>query len=144
MANGSPNCSVASATLSSTSALSPAAMLGHVMPLSPHFIIGLGPFTNQGCRIIFDKETVTVFHPDGHAILEGWHELDGPQLWQFPLTVLLHLAAASLPPPPTLPPPPLDPGSGVASALKSNILDITKLTDQDSCACHSNVQPPPC
>jgi hypothetical protein len=45
-----------------------------------------GPFTNQGCKIVFDKTLVIVFYPDGHPIIKGWQDLDGPQLWQFPLT----------------------------------------------------------
>jgi hypothetical protein len=78
MANGSPECSVASVALSLASTLPLAIMAGHVLPSFPHSLIGLGPFANQGCRIIFDKATVTIFHHDGHAILAGWHELDGP------------------------------------------------------------------
>jgi hypothetical protein len=86
VANGCPEHSVASATLDSVSTLRPAMMSGHVMPSFPHTIIGPGPFANQGCKIIFDKTLVTVFHPDGHPILKDWWDLEGPQLWQFPLT----------------------------------------------------------
>jgi hypothetical protein len=57
------------------------------MPSFPHTLISLGPFANQGCKIVFDKTSVTVYHPDGHPILSGWQDLDGPQLWQSPLTV---------------------------------------------------------
>jgi hypothetical protein len=92
-----PSCSVASATLASVSALPPATMLGHVMPSFPHTLIGLGPFANQGCNIVFDKTSVTVFHLDGHPILNGWWDLHGTWLWQFPLT-------ASPPAPALLPP----------------------------------------
>ena len=85
VANGLPARSVASATLASAPSLPPAAMQGHVMPTFPHTLIGLGPFANLGCKIVFTKTAVSVIHPDGHSILEGWHELDGPRLWQFPL-----------------------------------------------------------
>ncbi len=108
------------------------------MPFFPHSLIGFGPFSNQGCRIVFNKATVTIFHPDGNTILEGWRELDG-----FPLTVLPRPPAASTPPPPTLLPPLADLGSGVPSAPNSNILSITKLTGQESCASHIIVQPFP-
>ncbi len=67
------------------------------MPSFPHTLIGLGPFANQGCKIVFDKTSVTVIHPDGHPILKDWQSLDGPGLWQFPLT--------DSPPPPALLPP---------------------------------------
>jgi hypothetical protein len=149
--NGSPEHSVVSATLSLASTFSPTEMLGHAMPLLPHSRIGSEPFADQGCRFFFDKATVTIFHPNSHTILEGWHELDGPQLWKFLFTGLPRPPAASPPPPPNLPPLPLDPGSRVPAVpknnilnIKSNILNITKLTDQDSCASHINVQPFPC
>ena len=61
-------------------------MLGHVMPSVLHTLIGLGPFADQGCTIVFTKTTVTVYHPDGHTVLSGWREETGPHLWHFPLT----------------------------------------------------------
>ncbi len=67
------------------------------MPSFPHTLIGLGPFANQGYKIVFDKTSVTVFHPNSNPILKGWRNLDGPRLWRFPLTVS--------PPPPVLPSP---------------------------------------
>jgi hypothetical protein len=85
VANGLPERLVASATLASAPSLPPAAMQGHVMPTFPHTLIGLGPFADLGCKIVFTKTAVSVIHPHGHSILEGWWELDGPRLWQFPL-----------------------------------------------------------
>ncbi len=61
-------------------------MLGHVTPSFPRTLIGLGPFADQSCKIVFDKTMVTVFHTNGHPILKGWWDLDGPRLWKFPLT----------------------------------------------------------
>jgi hypothetical protein len=72
MANGRPKRLVASATLASATALPLAALSGHVMPYFPHTLIGLRPFANQDCTIIFTKTAVTVYHPDGHPILSGW------------------------------------------------------------------------
>jgi hypothetical protein len=85
VANGLPEQSVASATLASSPSLPPAAMQGHVMPSFPHTLIGLGPFANLGCQILFTKTAVSIIHPDCHTILEGWREVDGPRLWCFPL-----------------------------------------------------------
>ncbi len=87
VANGCPKHSIISATLASIPALPPSMMEGHVMPSFPHTLIGLGPFAYQGCKIVFDKTLITVYHPDGHPILSGWRDTGGPQLWQFPLTV---------------------------------------------------------
>jgi hypothetical protein len=88
-------------------------MLGHVMPSFPHTLIGLGPFANQGCKIVFDKTLVTVYHPDSHPILNGWWDIDGPQLWQFLLTM-----------PPPLPAhlPPLAPVARGLSAAMAAVL----------------------
>jgi hypothetical protein len=56
------------------------------MPSFPQTLIGLGPFADLGCKIVFTKTAVTVFHPDGHPILAGWRDETGPRLWHFPLT----------------------------------------------------------
>jgi hypothetical protein len=103
VANGLPVTSVASATLASTPSLPPDAMQGHVMPSFPHTLIGLGPFANLGCKIVFTKPAVSVIHLDGHSILEGWRKHDGPCLWQF-------LLKPTKPPdaPPTYHPPVVD------------------------------------
>jgi hypothetical protein len=113
VANRCPEHSVASATLAFVSALPPATMLGHVMPSLPHTLIGLGPFADQGCKIAFNKTSVTVFHPDGHPILNGWWDIDRPRLWQLPLTT-------SPTPPAYLPP--LAPLAGGLSAAMSAFL----------------------
>ncbi len=83
--------------LALVSVLYPAMMSGHAIPSFPHTLIGLGPFANQGCKIVFDKTSVTVFHPGGDSILKGWWDLDGLRLWRFRLT-------ASPPPPGHSPP----------------------------------------
>ncbi len=85
VANGLPVRSVASAALASAPSLPPAAMQGHVMPSFPHTLIGLGPFADLGCQIVFSKHAVSVIHPDGHSILNRWREQDGPRLWCIPL-----------------------------------------------------------
>jgi hypothetical protein len=86
VANCCSKCSVASATLASATALPQAALLGHVMPNFPHTLIGLGPFADKDCTIVFTQTAVTVYHPDGNPILSGWQDETGPQLWYFPLT----------------------------------------------------------
>jgi hypothetical protein len=86
VANGRPERSVASATLASVPSLPQASMTGHVMPAFPHTLIGLGPFADLGCKIVFTKSSVTVYHPDGHPLLSGWRDETGPCLWHFPLT----------------------------------------------------------
>jgi hypothetical protein len=85
VANSHPEQSVACATLASVPSLPASAMQGHVMPSFTHTLIGLGPFANLGCKIVFTKTAVTVYHPDGHPILAGWRDLEGPRLWHFPL-----------------------------------------------------------
>jgi hypothetical protein len=72
VANGKPERSMARATLASVPSLPPSTMQGHVMPSFTHTLIGLEPFANQGCNIVFTKTAVTVYHPDRHPILEGW------------------------------------------------------------------------
>jgi hypothetical protein len=72
VANCRPKRLVASTTLASATALPPAALLEYVMPNFTHTLIGLGPFADQDCTIVFTQTVVTVYHPDGHSILSGW------------------------------------------------------------------------
>ncbi len=105
MANGRPERLVASATLASAPSLPQASMTGHVMPAFPHTLIGLGPFADLGCKIVFTKTSVTVFHPDGHPLLSGWRDETGPRLWHFPLTAeAAQTALANASPQPHIPP----------------------------------------
>ena len=85
VANGLPVRSIASATLASVPSLPNSAMKGHVMPSFPHTLVGLGPFADQDCQIIFTKTDVTVLDPHGRPILNGWREQEGARLWRFPL-----------------------------------------------------------
>jgi hypothetical protein len=64
----------------------------------------LGPFADLGCKIVFTKTSVTVYHPDGHPILSGWQDKTGPRLWHFPLTAEAAQVALdnALPQPPIL------------------------------------------
>jgi hypothetical protein len=80
VANGHPERSVARATLASVPSLAPSSMQGHVMPSFTHTLIGLGPFADQGCTIVFTKTAVTIYHPDRHPLLSGWRDLAGPRL----------------------------------------------------------------
>jgi hypothetical protein len=83
------------------------------MPSLLHALIGLGPFANQGYKIVFDKTSVTVYHPNGHTICNGWRNIDGPQLWQFPLTTPPSLPAHS---------PPLAPlAGGISAAMAAGL-----------------------
>jgi hypothetical protein len=83
VANNLPERSVVCTTLASGPSLPPAAMQGHAMPSFLHTHIGLGPFANLGYQMLFTKTAVSVTHPDGNTILEGWREVDHPCL--FPL-----------------------------------------------------------
>jgi len=108
VANGRPKRSVASATLASAPSLPQAAMPGHDMPFFPHTLIGLGPFADQGCNIVFTKTAAAVHHPDGHdPILSGWQDETGPRLWHFSLTAeAAQVASDDASPQPPIPSPP--------------------------------------
>ena len=81
VANGLAERSIASATLTSVPSLPPAAMQGYVMPSFTNTLIGLGPFVNMGCTVTFIATGVSVIHPDGHSLLEGWREQSEARLW---------------------------------------------------------------
>ena len=81
------------------------------MPFFPHTLIGLGPFADQGCNIVFTKTAVTVYHPDGHPILSGWRDETGPCLWYLTLTAEVSNPQDTTPA--TAPPPRARPASVV-------------------------------
>jgi hypothetical protein len=111
VANGYPECLVASTTLASATTLTPAALSGHVMPNFPHTLIGMGPFADQDCMIVFTQIAVSVYHQDGHPILSGWQDETGPRLWNFSLTANAanpqDMTGTTVPRPPILTPSPL-------------------------------------
>jgi hypothetical protein len=85
VANDTPAHSIASDELALVTALPPASRKGHVMAGFPHSLIGLAPFVDAGCRVLFTNTTVIAFDWDGKVILEGWRETAGPKLWRWPL-----------------------------------------------------------
>ena len=85
VANGTPVHSIASGELASVTSLPPASRKGHVMAGFPHSLIGLAPFVDAGCRVLFTNTSVIAFDKDGKVILEGWRETSGPKLWRWPL-----------------------------------------------------------
>jgi hypothetical protein len=122
VANGRPGHLVASATLASASSLTRAAMSGHVMPTFPHTLIGLGPFVDHGCTVVFTATDVTVYQPDRHPVLAGWCEQNGPRLWHFPLTE--HGATTTAASPITTPPVATTASSASATAVCPPIDEI--------------------
>ena len=120
VANGLPVHSIASATLASVPSLPAAAMQGHVMPSFPHTLVGLGPFANQGCQIVFTK----VLDPHGQCILKGWREKKGARLWRFPLktpsAAVVPPAARTTTPHPSVADVPIHPSRGLDASDDSN------------------------
>ena len=61
VANSTPVHSIASGELALVTALPPATRKGHVMAGFPHSLIGLAPFVDAGCRVLFTNTAVIVF-----------------------------------------------------------------------------------
>ena len=59
---------------------------GYIMPGFKHTILGIIPIYDAGCKVTFSDQDVTVFAPNGRAILTGWREYAGAKLWRFVLT----------------------------------------------------------
>jgi hypothetical protein len=85
VATVTPVGSIASAKLASVPNLPASIQVGHVMPSFPHNLIGLAPFVEAGCQVIFTLMLVIAFDADDKAILIGWRETTQPQLWRWPL-----------------------------------------------------------
>ena len=55
------------------------------MPNFHHNLMGIGPFCDHGCGVLFEKTIVTVFFKDVTIILCVWREHAGVNLWRFSL-----------------------------------------------------------
>ena len=59
---------------------------GKIMPSFKHTLFGVGPLCNNGCRVLFEADSVTIFNKtDNSILLQGWHETTGAKLWRFSL-----------------------------------------------------------
>lgn len=61
---------------------------GHVMPGFQHNLLGIAPFCDKDCRVVFTKHTVTIYDPDNKPFLTGWREEDelgNKKLWRISL-----------------------------------------------------------
>ena len=55
---------------------------GNILPAFDNSLVGIGPFCDADYKVLFSKDTVTVFEPTGETILTGWREIHGAQLWR--------------------------------------------------------------
>ena len=61
VANGMPVQSIVSGELALVPALPASSQKGHVMASFPHRLIGLAPFVDVGCHVLFTKTSVITF-----------------------------------------------------------------------------------
>ena len=55
---------------------------GNIMPTFKHNLFGVGQLCDNGCRVLFDTDKVTIFNKvDNSTLLQGWHEPIGTKLW---------------------------------------------------------------
>ena len=59
---------------------------GYIMNYFKHTLVDIGPIYDAGRQVTFSAQYVTVFSPNGRAIITGWREADGAKLWRFSLT----------------------------------------------------------
>ena len=55
------------------------------MPNFHHNLMGIGPICDHGCRVLFEKISVTRFSKYDIIMLRGWCEPSGSKLWRFSL-----------------------------------------------------------
>ena len=67
-----------------------------IMPTFKHNLFGVGKLCDNGCRVLFDANAVTVFDKHNNSILlQGWRETTGAKLWRFSLLPEDHPAPPS-------------------------------------------------
>ena len=47
--------------------------------------MSIGPVCDHDCRVVFEKEYVTVYLQDNNVLLRGWRDPKGAKLWIFSL-----------------------------------------------------------
>ena len=62
------------------------------MPNFHHNFMGIGLLCDHGCRVLFEKTSVTVFSKDGTIILRGCSEPSGSKMWKLSLRPEYHPA----------------------------------------------------
>eukprot|EP00804_Cyclotella_cryptica_P023279 CCRYP_000441-RA/>CCRYP_000441-RA protein AED:0.42 eAED:0.42 QI:0/-1/0/1/-1/1/1/0/227 len=68
------------------------------MPTFKHNLFGVGKLCDNGCRVLFDTHSVTVFNKqDDSILLQGWRETTGAKLWRFSLLPEDHPQSPNLP-----------------------------------------------
>ena len=55
------------------------------MPNFHHNLMGIGPLCYHGCRVLFEKISVTIFSKESTIILRGWRNPYGAKIWRFSL-----------------------------------------------------------
>ena len=50
------------------------------MPVFQENLIGIGPICDADYSVTFTKYTVSIYSPNGHKVLRGWREKEGPRL----------------------------------------------------------------
>eukprot|EP00804_Cyclotella_cryptica_P000822 CCRYP_001069-RA/>CCRYP_001069-RA protein AED:0.19 eAED:0.19 QI:0/0/0/1/1/1/2/0/711 len=70
------------------------------MPTFKHNLFGVGQLCDNGCRVLFDTDKVTIFkQADNSILLQGWREPTGAKLWRFSLLPQDHPTHISPPTP---------------------------------------------
>ena len=55
------------------------------MPGFQENLIGLGPVCDADYSVTFTKDAVSIYSPNGHRVLRGCQEKEGPRLWRMSL-----------------------------------------------------------
>ena len=56
------------------------------MPTFQHNLLGIGKLCDHSCKVLFDRNAVTVFSKyNKNILLKGWRDTTGAKLWRFSL-----------------------------------------------------------
>ena len=58
---------------------------GNIFPAFENSLVGIGKLCGDNYKVLFSKESVTVFDPSGDIVLTGWCKTDGAKLWRLSL-----------------------------------------------------------
>ena len=55
---------------------------GNIMPTFKHNLVGVSKFCDNGCKVLFKQDGVTIISKYDTIIFKGWHKQGRAKLWR--------------------------------------------------------------
>ena len=76
----------------------PPGLFGHIMTGFTHNLFGIGDICDKECKVLFTKQSGSIYDRNDQPFLKGWRETSGAKLWRISLRPDLRPDIAKCPP----------------------------------------------